>query len=212
MKSKSAITSIITGDIIQSRLTETQLWLPKLKKTLSAEGKSPRIWQVYRGDSFQLEVKDPVRAIMAAIRIKATLKTIEDLDVRMAIGIGEKKFVSQNIAESDGEAFINSGETFESLKKTKRNLAIKSPWADFDRDMNVLLQLASIPMDDWSVNSAEVIALLVQNPKLTQEGVAKKLGLTQPSVSERQNRSHFEEIMEMEKLYREKLAKLIAAR
>ena len=211
MKGKSTLTSVITGDIVQSRLAATPLWLPKLKKALSAEGKSPGTWQVYRGDSFQLEVKDPARAIIAALRIKAGIKTLGDLDVRMAIGIGKKKFASQNIAESDGEAFIFSGETFETLKKAKQNLAIKSPWKDFDRDMNVLLQLASIPMDDWSTSSAELVELMIHKPQLTQEALAKKLGLTQPSVSERQNRSHFETIMEMEKLYQEKIIKLVTA-
>ena len=65
-------------------------------------------------------------------------------------------------------------------------------------------------MDDWTPGSAELMHLLIRNPTLTQEDVAKKLGLTQPSVSERQNRSHFDEIMELEKLYREKIIKLLA--
>lgn len=210
MKTRNGITSIITGDIIQSRLTDARRWLPRLKKELSAKGKSPRAWQVYRGDSFQLEEKDPGMALMTAIRIKATIKAVKDLDVRMAIGIGEKKFTSQEIVESGGEAFIFSGETFETLKKTRQNLAIRTPWPDFDRDMNVFFRLASIPMDDWTPGSAELMHLLIRNPTLTQEDVAKKLGLTQPSVSERQNRSHFDEIMELEKLYREKIIKLLA--
>lgn len=210
MKTRNGITSIITGDIIQSRLTDARRWLPRLKKELSARGKSPRAWQVYRGDSFQLEEKDPGMALMTAIRIKATIKAVKDLDVRMAIGIGEKKFTSQEIVESGGEAFIFSGETFETLKKTRQNLAIRTPWPDFDRDMNVFFRLASIPMDDWTPGSAELMHLLICNPTLTQEDVAKKLGLTQPSVSERQNRSHFDEIMELEKLYREKIIKLLA--
>ena len=210
MKTRNGITSIITGDIIQSRLTDARRWLPRLKKELSAKGKSPRVWQVYRGDSFQLEEKDPGMALMTAIRIKATIKAVKDLDVRMAIGIGEKKFTSQEIVESGGEAFIFSGETFETLKKTRQNLAIRTPWPDFDRDMNVFFKLASIPMDDWTPGSAELMHLLIRNPTLTQEDVAKKLGLTQPSVSERQNRSHFDEIMELEKLYREKITKLLA--
>jgi hypothetical protein len=212
MKPKNGITSVITGDIVQSRLTDTALWLPILKKALAREGKSPRTWQVYRGDSFQLEVKDPAMALTAAIRIKATIKTIKDLDVRIAIGIGNKKFASQEIVESDGEAFIYSGETFETLKKSKRNLAIKTPWTDFDHDMNVFLKLASIPMDDWTPGSAELILLLIKNPEVTQEELAKKLGLTQPSVSERQNRSHFDVIMEVDQLYRKKIVKLITAK
>lgn len=209
MPDKGNTTSVITGDIIGSRNTNNPLWLPKLKKTLSLEGKSPRTWEIYRGDSFQVEVRDPSQAFLTAIRIKATIKTIRDLDVRMAIGIGKKELVSQKIAETDGEAFIHSGEKFETLKKAKQTLAIKTPWPDFDREMNVCFKLASIPMDSWTTNSAELIQILTNHPDLTQKILAKKLGVTQPSVSERQNRSHFEEILELEELYREKVNQLI---
>jgi hypothetical protein len=209
MPDKRNMTSVITGDIIRSRMADNPQWLPKLKKTLSLEGKSPRTWEIYRGDSFQVEVRDPSQAFLTAIRIKATIKTIRNLDVRMAIGIGKKEGVSQKIAETDGEAFIHSGEKFETLKKAKQTLAIKTPWPDFDREMNICFKLASIPMDSWTPNSAELIQILTNQPDLTQKILARKLGVTQPSVSERQNRSHFEEILELEELYREKINQLI---
>lgn len=212
MAQRKVITSVITGDIIQSRKTNNLLWLPKLKKTLSLEGKSPQTWQVYRGDSFQVEVKDPANAFLTAIRIKASIKTVKSLDVRMAIGIGDKKYSSQRVAESDGEAFVHSGEKFETLKRIKQTLAIKSNWPDFDREMNVFFRLAAIPMDNWTSNSAELIQILAQDQNLTQKALAKRLGVTQPSISERQNRAHFDEVMELEQLYREKVNKLISAK
>ena len=212
MGQKKIITSVITGDIIQSRKTNNLLWLPKLKKTLSLEGKSPRTWQVYRGDSFQVEVKDPANAFLTAVRIKAAIKTIRNLDVRMAIGIGDKKYSSHRVAESDGEAFVHSGEKFESLKRIKQTLAIKSNWPDFDREMNVFFRLASIPMDNWTSNSAELIQILSRHRNLTQKALAKRLGVTQPSISGRQNRAHFDEVMELEQLYRDKVNNLIRAK
>lgn len=212
MAQKRLVTSVITGDIIQSRKTNNPVWLPKLKKTLSLEGKSPRTWQVYRGDSFQVEVRDPARAFLTAIRIKATIKSIKNLDVRMAIGIGDKKYSSRSVVESDGSAFINSGEKFESLRKNKQTLAIRTNWPDFDREMNIFFRLASIPMNDWTSNSAELIKILANKPNLTQKALARRLGVTQPSISERHNRAHFDEVMELEELYREKVNKLISAK
>lgn len=208
MAKKRKMIGVITGDIIHSRTTSNPVWLPKLKKTLSLSGKSPRTWQIFRGDSFQLEIKDPAEAFLTAIRIKATIKTIRNLDVRMAIGLGDKKYASNKITESDGTAFANSGEKFETLKKSKSNLAIKSPWADFDKEMSVCFALASIPMDGWTANSAELIQILVTHKNLTQKALAKRLGVTQPSVSGRHNRSHFEEIMLLEALFREKVIQL----
>jgi len=203
------ITSVITGDIIQSRLSQNAAWLGKLKQVLSLEGKSPRVWQIYRGDSFQIEVKDPQEAFLTAIRIKAAVKTVKNLNVRMAIGIGTKKFSSNRVVESDGEAFVRSGETLETLKKSKQTLVIRSPWPAFDREMNVCFRLASIPMDDWTPTSAELIQILTTGKPLTQKALARRLGVTQPSISERQNRSHYDEVMALEALYREKIQQLI---
>lgn len=208
MAQKKIITSVITGDIVQSRSSRNSVWLPRLKKALSYEGTSPKTWQIYRGDSFQLEVKDPEMVLRAAIRIKAAVKTVKKLDVRMSIGIGEKTYGSQRVVESDGEAFVRSGETFELLKKMRTTLAIRTGWAEFDRDMDVFLRLACIPMDNWSRSSAELVTLLLNQKNLTQKAIAKKLGITQPSISERRNRSHFDEIMALEELFRDKLRTL----
>ena len=212
MPKKTIITSVITGDIIQSRKTTNPVWLPRLKQTLSREGKSPQVWQVFRGDSFQVEIKDPRNAFLTVIRIKATIKSIKNLDVRMAIGIGDKKYISKSVTESDGSAFVNSGEKFETLKKNKQTLAIKSNWPEFDREMNVFFRLAAIPMDNWTSNSAELIQILANKPNLTQKALAKRLGVTQPSISERQNRAHFDEVMELEELFREKITRLISSK
>ena len=212
VRDSSGITAIITGDIVQSRNADNALWLRRLKKALSKEGKSPQTWEIFRGDSFQIEVANPGRALYTAMRIKAAIKTVKDLDVRMAIGIGEKRFSSNRITESDGKAYVFSGETFESLKRLKRKLAIKTPWVEFDRDMNLFFQLAAIPMDDWSQVSAEFIELLLDHPTLTQSQLAKKLKITQPAVSDRQNRSHFETLMALEQRFRERITPLIANR
>ena len=208
MPGQNNITSVITGDIINSRKIKNKVWLTGLKKTLSVEGKSPATWQVYRGDSFQVEIKDPGLSFLTAIRIKATIKCIKDLDVRMAIGIGKKEFTASAITESNGEAFIHSGETLEGLKKEKQSLAIKTPWPDFDQEMNVCFHLALIAMDNWTRSSAELIRILIDKPTMKQKALARKLKISQSSVSERQKRSSFDEIMELEALFHQKVKRL----
>lgn len=210
MGKRSSMTSVITGDIINSRKLKNAVWLKKLKRTLAEEGSSPRTWQIYRGDSFQVEVKDPAMVFLTVLRIKATLKGIKNLDVRMAIGIGKREFTAFNITESNGEAFIHSGEKLESLKKEKQTLAIKSPWPELDKEMNVCFQLALIAMDNWSPSSAELIRILIDKPEIRQKVLARKLKISQSSVSERQKRSNFTAIMDLENLFREKINHLIA--
>ena len=47
--------AIITGDIINSQNSQSELWLPKLKDLLGSWSATPQNWEVYRGDEFQLK-------------------------------------------------------------------------------------------------------------------------------------------------------------
>ena len=201
---------MITGDIINSReLKNPDQWLTPLKKVFSTEGKSPKTWEIYRGDSFQLEVGKPEHALLVAIHIKACIKCIREIDVRMAIGVGEKEYAAARVTESSGPAFIYSGEKLETLKKEKRTLALKTPWPDFDREMNLYIRLSLMTMDHWTPGSAELVNSLLENQPSDQRELGSILGISQSSVSERQTRAHYAEIMEMEALYREKVVTLI---
>lgn len=209
MARKKVMTSIITGDIINSRGNKVRQWLPVLKKVLALTGKSPQTWEIYRGDSFQLEVKNPADALLTAIRIKAYIKTLKNVDVRLAIGIGEKDFSPSRITESNGEAFVFSGEKLESLKQEKQSMAVKSRWIVFDREMNLYIRFALIAMDNWSTGAADLIKLVVDNPDITQTKLAGKLKITQSAVSGRQKRAYYTEVKELEILFREKVEQLI---
>jgi hypothetical protein len=204
------MTSVITGDIINSRrIANPKGWLTALKKTLSEYGKSPGTWEIYRGDSFQIEIKDAHASFLAAIKIKASIKSFTDLDVRMAIGIGKKTFKALKITESNGDAFVNSGETFESVKKNKQTLAIKSPWPETDKELNLILSLASIAMDKWTPSSAELVKLSLQLNTSSQKILGRKLKIGQSSVSERQARAYYKEIMDAEDFFSLKLKQQI---
>ncbi len=188
------MTSIITGDIINSRKLPPQKWIPFLKKEFGKYGKQIKQWEIYRGDSFQLEVS-PIKALEAAILIKATMKQFKPLDVRIAIGIGDKTYGAKTIKESNGSAFVNSGECFEQLKK--QNIAIKSPIETFDETINLMLQLALLTMDYWKPAYSAIIKTALEHPKKTQEQLAHILGKTQSTISEGLKRSGYEEIKKM---------------
>src|SRR3954469_16612983 len=106
------MTSVITGDIIDSRKQKESNWVEGLKKILAPFGETQSQWEVYRGDEFQVEIKNPEEALLAAILIKAHLRAIK-LDARMSIGFGDKTHEGEKISESYGSAFIHSGELFE---------------------------------------------------------------------------------------------------
>ncbi|TYP99184.1 SatD family protein [Tenacibaculum adriaticum] len=193
--------SIITGDIINSRTILVEEWLPVLKSAFNKIGKTPKTWEIYRGDSFQIEVENIADSFRFALELKTAIKKIKDLDVRLAIGIGTKNFNAKNITEANGEAFVNSGYAFDHLLK-KQNLAIKSPWKEVDEEFNIAFGLALLIMDNWTVNSAEFVKMVLDNPKVTQKVIAKKLEISESSASERRKRSGLDEIMKLEKRYR----------
>ena len=115
--------------------------------------------------------------------------------------IGSKNYNAPRITESNGEAFIYSGELFDKMKK--KTLAIKTPWHDFDKQMNLCFDLALLTMDRWTQNSAEIVKMVLDQPQLTQTELGEKLGITQGRVSDRQKRAGFEEMLKLEKRFRE---------
>lgn len=205
------MTSILTGDIVKSRKANNTIWLEKLKDTLNKFGKQPTNWEIFRGDSFQLEVSIE-KAFYVAFLLKSHLKQVDNIDVRIGIGIGidAKEPKSFNITEANGEAYINSGEIFDSLVK-KQLIAIKTPWTALDDELNLALELALLTMNNWTKNSAEVFQLSIENPLLTQNEIAKKIGITQSNISERQKRAGYDAITKLEKRYRKLIQQKIAS-
>ena len=203
------MTSVITGDIIKSRdLKDQSIWLHELKRTLSMLSSDKSYYEIYRGDSFQIEHQDFSDSFIAAVYIKASIKSIKGLDVRMSIGVGEKSYQGKIVSESNGEAFIFSGETFETLKKEKQNLKIKTSDIELNNELNLYFKLVLIAMDNWTVNSAEIVKLSLENPNMIQTELAKIVGISQDAISKRQKRAYLDEILELDSLYRQKIAQL----
>lgn len=188
------MTSIITGDIINSKESNPKNWLDALKGVLNNCGNEPKQWEIYRGDSFQLEIK-PENALETGILIKATIRQFKNTDVRLAIGIGNKIYASEKITEANGTAFVNSGECFEQLKKN--TLAIKSPFTAFDAQINIMLELAQLTMNNWTVTTAKLVKAALENPDLNQKELAKHFNKTQGNISQGLKRSGFDEILKM---------------
>jgi len=206
-------TSVITGDIFHSRKVSAGIWLNALQAELKKYGATPEKWEITRGDSFQLEVGDPVEGLRTAIKIKAAIKQIKGIDVRMAIGIGEKDHFSERISECNGTAFAFSGRKFDTLKKEKVNLAVSSNEKsenDFDRDINLLIRLGLIAMNRWTTRSAEIVLLKLENPDKSQEEIGKllKTKLKQNAVSGRLKRAFYDEISVILKFFETQIRNL----
>ncbi len=201
--------TIITGDIIKSRaMSHPSNWLLPLKQALVHIQPNTLLWEIYRGDSFQIELQDLQKGFEAAVYIKACIKMIKGLDVRCALGVGEKSFSAERITESNGEAFQFSGDTLESLKKEKLNLKIKTINPEIDDELNLYFKLALIAMDNWTMNSAEIVKLTMENNKALQAVLGQMIGINQTAVSQRQKRAYLDHILELNQMYKHKINQL----
>ncbi len=192
------MTAILTGDIINSRLVEPQEWLPVLESTLAILADTKDNWEVFRGDSFQLEV--PVdQALKSALYLKCALKQIKDLDVRISIGIGEKTYIDRKLSQSNGSAFIHSGEAFDRLKH--KTLIFQSGNGSWDELINLFLDLISTIVDAWKPVSIFVIQKMFDNPHFTQLQLAELTNMNQGNISKALKRGGYDEIQKVLQYY-----------
>lgn len=117
--------------------------------------------------------------------------------------------MARKITEANGEAYIFSGETLESIKDERITMAVKTAFPEFDREMNLAIRLALVAMDNWTPLSATIIKLSLEHNNPTQNELARLLGKSQSSVSEALKRAQFPLILDLDHEYRRKLKNLI---
>lgn len=209
--------AVLKGDIIGSRsISQPELWLKPLKEYFKKWGQTPAAWEITGGDGFQLKIKNPEEGLQTAIEIKALLKSTSlpeknaGLDARLAIGIGDETYAARRISESNGPAYVYAGDVFDTMRREKTTMLQQSPFADFDAEINLMLKLAGIYMDNWSVPSATLAWLVLTNSGVTQEWLGKQLSISQSSVSGRWTRSHISETMALIAHFRRRLNTLLS--
>lgn len=160
--------AVITGDVVKSRSEKPEIWLPILEAAISTYADT---YDIFRGDSFQLEVSLN-KALTTVFFIKASM--IEaGLDVRIGIGIGEKDYDSPHIKTTFGSALTYSGEAFDELKKEM--IYLKSPNEEVDILCNTILPLLSELCLRWTPNIAETVKVALKHQDANQVDLAKML-------------------------------------
>lgn len=189
--------AVITGDIVGS----SSLSVPDRKKVLNAIGESsgrlrkifgkivPLDVDVFRGDSWQVLLTDPVPSLRVALMFRALLRwrmESHDFDTRLAIGIGAADSISRRrVSEGTGGAFRASGLALDSMKK--RRMAFAFPGSDLEPSLDVLVHLLDEIAVHWSDRQARAIVGALQgwtqkkiaetweSPRITQQAVALHL-------------------------------------
>ncbi|MDO4159704.1 MAG: helix-turn-helix domain-containing protein [Prevotellaceae bacterium] len=146
----------------------------------------PLKYEIYRGDSIQAVIDNPADSLLAAILLRAGVRsktpkdTNEIWDMRVSVGIGEIEFWSDNIPTSDGEAFRLSGRGLDSIGKS--SLCINTPWKNINGEFYVNSQFIDDVICNWSSTQARVMFLALQKHR-TKKEIGAELGQTHQNVS-----------------------------
>jgi len=210
MKNKK-IYAVLTGDLVgYSRYNpkdrkEVLLHLKDSFKKLPPDITASKFW-VFRGDSFQGILSRPEEALKAALIIRSFLVSRykgkkSRLDARIAIGIGTVDYLPRRVGEGDGEAFRNSGMELDGMKKSEKNLIIKTPWKELNDELSTECALLDAVIERWTKEQAE--AIMYQIMGLTQEEIARILKISQPAVFHRLRTCGSKAVQEFSQRYKD---------
>ncbi len=197
------IKGVITGDLVNSTNIAAkwrQTVVNALQKCVAESLPLTSVkLEMYRGDSFQVVVDKPEYALAVAIALRAKLKAEtpdkqEMWDARLAVGIGEISFESDNIVTCDGEAFRLSGRSFDHIGK--KRLIISTPWLDFNNEMELVTRFADDVITSWTARQAGVVYHSIIYPNKLQRELAEELDMTSQNFNYHWNSSRGQLILD----------------
>lgn len=213
----SKLFAVITGDVAGSKRLEgdqRRQLLDEIHHAFSAVdevlGKEAIAFpfEIFRGDSFQGVLLNPVLSLRAAIVIRASIRkafptTLKDaFDARIAIGIGTIDLLpGLHGGEGDGEAYRNSGPYLDKMNQTKSFLSIITPFEEHNRELQVEGALLDTIISRWTPARAAVVIEFFRGK--TQSEIAQRMSISQPAVHKRQLSASIPAIELMETRFKE---------
>lgn len=203
--------AVLTSDIVNSTLLDAAAE----KKLLASLNTilSPYKHEFYRGDSFQVYMKEADKALETALKCRtmAISLTKEESqvvsDVRTSIGLGAVEHPVHSLATARGDAFLLSGRALDEMGKTEGRLVITTK----DNKLNIALSLLADYINSiyrqMTAKQAEVIFELLNGE--TQQQVADKLNRSKSTISQHVTAGRWEEIENIIKNYKQ-LVELIS--
>jgi hypothetical protein len=197
MSGKRILCAVITGDLVRSSEIEynnRELVVSCLHESFRSVEELLQLhhaillpFEIFRGDSFQVVIALPERALHASILLSLMLSPYnkeKGSPARISIGIGTIDYIpaSGNVGEADGVAFRLSGKMLDSMKQKDQGLLITTP----DPAINSMLETQCAFFDliagRWTDIQKEL--LMEKLSGLTQEEIALQHGKSQSTVSQ----------------------------
>ena len=206
-----AIRAVLTGDIVNStglgKAIENKL-LKNMQQLLNSY-----MYEFYRGDSFQVYIKDPKLALQTALLCRTIAISVspEDetifSDVRVSIGIGQVKAPVRTLGSAKGEAFLLSGRAFDEIVKTDTRLSVSTTNTLANEGLQVISDYINAIFKTMTGKQAQVIFELLKGK--TQMAVAKKLKRTKSTINQHVSSGRWNEIEKLLKQYENIINQLV---
>lgn len=197
VKKSTSLHAVLTGDIVNS----TKLSLPVEQKLMKGLNffLSSHLSEFYRGDSFQVYVKEPTDSLKLALLCRtAAISLTSDndeaflADVRISIGIGPVQLPIKTPGTAKGEAFLISGRRFDDLQRTGGRLSMKCNRPIADIALEVMSDFIDAIYSKMTAKQAAVIMRLLQGE--SQQQAALSLNRSKGTISELVNAGRWPEI------------------
>lgn len=191
-----AMRAVLTGDIVNS----TQLEKSGEKKLLKAlhQVLEPYKFEFYRGDSFQVYMKDPQKSLRVALLCRLIAiglnqgEYLTATDIRISIGIGNVITPVRTLGSAKGEAFVLSGRSFDEIQKTETRLAITAQNKVVNTGLQVIADYINSILKGMTAKQAEVVVELLKGQ--IQQKVTTLLNKSKSTISQLVSAGRWNEI------------------
>ena len=194
-----SISAVITADIVNSTIL-----LPEVNKKLRTRlvhVLNPHKSEFFRGDSFQVFIRDAHDALKTIFQIRGEARKLSpELDIRASIGIGTVNPYLKKLSTSVDEAFVLSGRALDTLGKDGARLTIVSGDEKANLGFTAIASFADYILKELTEKQAEVLVELLQGN--TQVEVAKKLKKSQSTIHKHAHSTGWPELLKLLDVYK----------
>lgn len=208
------IAGVITGDIVNSgNLSEEEhsLCLKSLEKMMANLNDLYGVkGDIFRGDEFQVFVRDEILALRIAVVLRLCLMAeVKGADARVSIGIGSYGNIADEIRKTaKGEAFELSGRGLSDMKDERISVSVASN-KKLSRVAKLLITYLDFVLAGVSCKQAEILLFRVLYPENTHEELSVTSNIPRRTVASRLQRSNATLILETISVLEEEIKGMI---
>ena len=183
---------VISGDIIKSQTIPQQQYdamLYQLAQSLRGICDQHTLWNIYRGDAFQLQINQPEQLVKSAILVYLQLKAA-GYEVRQSMALGKIDNPRSDIKTATGSAFTLSGQGLDKIANQRFVLSI----AEQPTQECLALNLAFVDVLLTKITQKQANALYVYltNDENNHASIAKELKTSRENVTKLLNLAHYQ--------------------